>query len=632
MHELTYEKVRGVVLEEKKMKKFFLRPAGGTYAYCSHCGKMVKQDYYNLRKHGETCGFLKEDIFEVLKEKDFGCTWEKEQQDTLKLTIYRPCMKLRPGFKDRYEKGVWEGIFFARFRWNSRRVEEKGEGNIGMWLYMISKRAIRYLGTTPVAEIIADVFPVVPFIYELNMFYHIYENKGYQVIPYEPSEKVKKEYGQIRRNEIQFVRTDSLCGETYVFGDLLNVQGKSILALRLYNVGEDSEMEFRSIYVGEGILWMSDSFLRRFEFCWDIWNKIVICCIPEGELEMFHRDCPSFGLGQYLAGGGQNILIPLLASGNFHKGIELLVKSGMSWYADNFYKNDRMNLFGQEPFPWEYKNVPEFLELPKALLKEKHPEYFVQQKTRRRVSYIYSHNRSLIEGIPLTMNVLRFMLDQDITRDQSVRLGNIQGLDELSDQEMRKIIKYLAKLPQDRYEDYRDYLQLVHDTRIHSFGYCPAQLSVAHDDLARELWTRAEAETDEEFRNAVEAYRYLETYTEPAEEETAENITQLKNDYYLVRCPRSVADLNQEGRNQHNCVATYQGWIVKGRSKILFMREKSAPDASLVTLEVQKKSLVQAKAFGNMKAPEECQRFICEWCDYYGISYKDCRDITLKVG
>ena len=367
------------------------------------------------------------------------------------------------------------------------------------------------------------------------------------------------------------------------------------------------------------------------EICSDIWSNSFHCYINNHVLEKFHKAYPSFGIQQYLAGNGKNILIPLFASENYHKGIELLVKSGMGSYADNYFKNNKKNLFAQEPFPWEYQTVPELLELPKVLLKEKHPEYYVQQKTRQRVSYIFEQNRSLVEGIPLTMNVLRFMMDQDITRDNSVRLGNIGGLENLSDKEMRKILKYLSKLPTDRYEEYRDYLQLIHDTNNHDFGYCPSNLTTAHDELSCELWTRVEIAADEDFRKVVEEYRYLETYVEPLEEEDRKEPVKLKSDDYLVRCPRNVLDLNQEGRNQRNCVATYRDWIIKGRSKVLFMREKTAPDKSLVTIEVQGKRLIQAKAFANQKASEDCQRFICEWCDFNGISYKNCGDITLKV-
>ena len=611
-------------MEQKNLKKFFFKPSGSMLAYCSHCGKMIKQDEYNMKKHGENCGFDASDIFEVLNGKSLGYNLEKETQDTLKLTVYVPYLNLRPGFKDRYSGGDWRPVYHARFRWNSRQVEEEGENNIAVWLHMISKRIVKYLGNRPVGEVIGDVFPVIPFIHSLGMFYHIYENKGYHVIPYEPAEAVKNAYGQPRPLELHTVKYAPFWIDKHIFGDLVEDQGKKLLAVRYYKVMEESEIVCYSFFIGEKILWTSVPFLQRMEVCSDLWNHSLKCYMNSQVLEEFHKACPAFGLGQYLDGNGKNILIPLLASGNYHKGIELLVKSGMGWYTDNYFQK---NLFSQEPFPWEYQTVPELLELPKALLKEKHPEYFVSQDTRQRVRYIYKNNRSLIEGIPLTMNVLRFMKEQDITHDRSVRGGNIGGLENISDQEMRRILKYLSKLSLHRYEEYRDYLQLVHDTNNHSFGYCPTSLHTAHDELARELWLREEGEADEDFRKVVEGYRYLETL----EEEEKEEASKMKSDHYLVRCPRSVPDLNQEGRNQRNCVATYRDWIIKGRSKVLFMREKMTPNKSLVTIEVQGRRLIQAKAFANQKASEDCQKFICEWCDFNGISYKNCSDITLKV-
>ena len=87
--------------------KYFFKPAGSAFAYCSHCGKRVLQDEYNLKKHGQGCGFTSFDIFEILTESNYGYAFSKRDEKTLLFSVYRPDLRPLPGFKDRFKNKGW---------------------------------------------------------------------------------------------------------------------------------------------------------------------------------------------------------------------------------------------------------------------------------------------------------------------------------------------------------------------------------------------------------------------------------------------------------------------------------------------------------------------------------------------
>lgn len=55
---------------------------------------------------------------------------------------------------------------------------------------------------------------------------------------------------------------------------------------------------------------------------------------------------------------------------------------------------------------------------------------------------------------------------------------------------------------------------------------------------------------------------------------------------YFVRSIESYDDLISEAKMQHNCVASYADRIINGTSRIYVMRLKSAPETSLITIEL----------------------------------------------
>lgn len=95
-----------------------------------------------------------------------------------------------------------------------------------------------------------------------------------------------------------------------------------------------------------------------------------------------------------------------------------------------------------------------------------------------------------------------------------------------------------------------------------------------HDVLAR---TCRQKQDDILAAKMEDACKKLEKY------DYSENI-------YFIRGIKSYADLLDEARQQHNCVASYAHDIINGRSLIYVMREKDKPEKSLITIELTPKT------------------------------------------
>lgn len=63
-----------------------------------------------------------------------------------------------------------------------------------------------------------------------------------------------------------------------------------------------------------------------------------------------------------------------------------------------------------------------------------------------------------------------------------------------------------------------------------------------------------------------------------------------EEDVFFVRGIEDYDDLLDEATQQHNCVASYARSIAEGRSLIYVMREKKAPEKSLITIELTPKT------------------------------------------
>lgn len=82
---------------------------------------------------------------------------------------------------------------------------------------------------------------------------------------------------------------------------------------------------------------------------------------------------------------------------------------------------------------------------------------------------------------------------------------------------------------------------------------------------------------------------------------------------YQFIYPDSTQDIKDEAVAQNNCVASYIDKVIDGECHILFLRKKSNPKESLVTIEVRNNYIVQARRRFNDPVTPEDQEVIDKW-------------------
>lgn len=92
---------------------------------------------------------------------------------------------------------------------------------------------------------------------------------------------------------------------------------------------------------------------------------------------------------------------------------------------------------------------------------------------------------------------------------------------------------------------------------------------------------------------------------------------------YIFIYPESTEDIKIEAVRQNNCVASYIDKVIDGKCHILFMRKKSDPDESLVTIEVRDCQIVQARRRFNDPVTAEDQVAINKWNEKFGKVEKE---------
>lgn len=124
-----------------------------------------------------------------------------------------------------------------------------------------------------------------------------------------------------------------------------------------------------------------------------------------------------------------------------------------------------------------------------------------------------------------------------------------------------------------------------------------------HDVTVRNYNLVAQAIETEKFRKVVEKMKQFEYADEK----------------YCIIAPSCEQDLINEGRNNRNCVGSYIKHVTKGRDMIFFMRKKTEPDKSMITIELSPngKEIWQKYETANRKIEDTDKlEFIEKWMDW----------------
>lgn len=103
-----------------------------------------------------------------------------------------------------------------------------------------------------------------------------------------------------------------------------------------------------------------------------------------------------------------------------------------------------------------------------------------------------------------------------------------------------------------------------------------------------------------QFKKSVSAYKKYE----------------YKNQEYSVIIPTGVEDLVREGGLLNHCVGSYAEDIAEGLTAVVFLRKNNALKTPLVTIEINKNRIVQAKGRSNSNPQPEERQFLEEYRNY----------------
>jgi len=148
-----------------------------------------------------------------------------------------------------------------------------------------------------------------------------------------------------------------------------------------------------------------------------------------------------------------------------------------------------------------------------------------------------------------------------------------------------------------------DYIEMCKDLDVKPTLYS-SYLHQTHDITSRNHKIKLEKDQEEIF---LKRYQTFKPY---------------KKDVYSIIAPEKPLDVQKEGDQMNNCVASYLKRIIDGTCLILFLRHTENLVRSLVTLEIRDGALVQAKQSHNNRITAEQETFLKKFCEDRKLEYR----------
>ena len=602
--------------EVKQMdKSFYVRSAETGACYCGRCGKRQLNDRYNMQKHGQICSpqfKAGDDVYVVDEGSSLGYRLESKvnagsSPDMLTLSICTPVLTRIRGFKDRFSGMEWKTVFTAEFAAGTRVSQIlRNETGYDMEVLLSLIRAGRIIPISNESdrEVIRRVFPGVIDVYSLQMFAHIYKNKGFitenqikqgterLLFSKIPESTSWKEPGKIPIHTALYKHRN----DTYILQVVLESEPEKTVFLFTRGYSSCSrEVNFKELF-------RQDYYL--------VGNAMKA-------IEQFDKVYPEYHLAMY-AKRSQNILTPLLAA-DYHTGMELAAKAGATAIAESY---DKLSVF--EKSPKLFHNLKDLFGVSVQVLRALHRDQ-INDGVMTRIRKIYEYQPAFLQFDSYTDSMMELYMRGDITRRRVRGAHADNGIGALNDRQILQILRYLQKHPNDG-QYYLDYLNACAQLGEYEYGLTPnLPIREAHDRVVARIKNKHDMAAQRSFELVVRSANYLALTTWLTEEDEKF----YDKDPYMVIAPDTSDDLFKESESMHNCVRIYVPLVVKRLTRIYFLREKEEPDKSYGTIEVSGdgQRLVQAKAFGNKKLSVRAQRFVTKWCKHKRITI-DTWDIT----
>lgn len=152
--------------------------------------------------------------------------------------------------------------------------------------------------------------------------------------------------------------------------------------------------------------------------------------------------------------------------------------------------------------------------------------------------------------------------------------------------------------------EYMDYLSMQKNFYGKVKEKYPEHFKTAHDVISLKVNQARAAEQCQNFAEQAEQVRELEYSAQG----------------YGIVVPTESRELADEGINLSHCVGDYIDRVAAGECYILFLRRRSAPEQSLVTLQLCGRNICQAQGVNRRSITPEERKFLLHWGREKGIN------------
>ena len=200
------------------------------------------------------------------------------------------------------------------------------------------------------------------------------------------------------------------------------------------------------------------------------------------------------------------------------------------------------------------------------------------------------------------LEILRLLQEKDINKIRYLSQYSIHTLENIKNYiSLDSFIKY-AKMHRGKIDTYlyKDYLKFAFlaglDLKNKKYIF-PDNLKERHDELEKYVETN-----NRKLLNKQISKRCKEL-----------NNNKYQDEMFIILPAKSVEALENESKQQSNCVRTYSEDYANGSCDIYFMRLLCAKNKSLVTVEVKNNEVVQSRIKHNYQPTEEQKLFLEKW-------------------
>lgn len=205
------------------------------------------------------------------------------------------------------------------------------------------------------------------------------------------------------------------------------------------------------------------------------------------------------------------------------------------------------------------------------------------------------------------LKILRLLQEKDIKKIRYLEKfagygDSIYDLEEISNYiSLDRFIKY-SKMHHGNVKTYlyKDYLRfaklLGYDLKNNRYAF-PKNLKEEHDKLEKQY--------------EIQSKTIIQEAISRRGKELSKN--KYKNKKFIILPARSLKALQDESKQQSNCVRTYAEKYAQGTCDIYFMRDVNKPKKSLVTVEVKNNKVVQSRIKNNGEPNEKQMQFLHKW-------------------